>query len=188
MLDKEVLKSRNVAAEFKKHNKNTVEKIQSYDPRLKLWTFKRIQTDENASKFDLIQKSREKSKGKAKVAVTKKEAAKKVKKVVLPKRKMADLRNFYESRKAKVYALHIAGQTTEEIMKELNITARAVYTDLSKYKKTHGIKVDWRNHETYKTVKKLVSEGKTKEEIMKITGKARSTISHHLNRLKNDRS
>ena len=51
MLDENVRKGREAAAKYRELNKNTVEKFESHNPKLKLWTFKRIETDVNASKF-----------------------------------------------------------------------------------------------------------------------------------------
>ena len=51
MLDENVRKGIEAAAKYRELNKNTVEKIESHNPKMKMWTFKRITTDENASKF-----------------------------------------------------------------------------------------------------------------------------------------
>ena len=53
MLDENVRKGLEAAAKYRELNKNTVEKLESHDPKLKMWTFKRITTDENASKFHI---------------------------------------------------------------------------------------------------------------------------------------
>jgi len=51
MLDENVRKGIEAAAKYRELNKDTVEKIESHNPKMKMWTFKRITTDENASKF-----------------------------------------------------------------------------------------------------------------------------------------
>ena len=51
MIDENVRKGIEAAAKYRVLNKNTVEKIESHNPKMKMWTFKRITTDKNASKF-----------------------------------------------------------------------------------------------------------------------------------------
>ncbi|MGD1319183.1 hypothetical protein [Chryseobacterium sp. 2R14A] len=54
-------------AGFKAANKNTVERVRTFDPKLKTWTFEVVQRDENASKFSeelKISKRRQKEKEK----------------------------------------------------------------------------------------------------------------------------
>lgn len=51
MLDENVRKGREAAAKYRELNKNTVEKLESHDPKAKIWYFKKTNIDENASKF-----------------------------------------------------------------------------------------------------------------------------------------
>ena len=57
MLDENVRKGLEASAKYRELNKNTVEKIESHNPKMKMWTFKRITTDENASKFHKVKKN-----------------------------------------------------------------------------------------------------------------------------------
>ena len=70
MLDENVRKGIEAAAKYRELNKNTVEELESHNPKLKLWTFKRIETDVNASKFHIKPKPLPKPVKKKKVKKT----------------------------------------------------------------------------------------------------------------------
>ena len=53
MLNKELENSLKVKAEYEKLNARTVERVKTYDPRLKLWTFERLHTDPDAHKMKI---------------------------------------------------------------------------------------------------------------------------------------
>lgn len=51
-LEDYVIEAREVVERYKKYNRRTVEVLSSYDENLKIWYFKKVKVDQNATKFE----------------------------------------------------------------------------------------------------------------------------------------
>jgi hypothetical protein len=123
---------------YKEANKNTVQKVKKYDPKLRIWTLEAITIDENALKF-----SEENRKNKRRQRESeKREKNKTVKKIVIPVKPVINTAQQSMSRKPRsqmrlnVVRLHKEGLKFKEIGNMYNISENSAR--LAYHKEIHG--------------------------------------------------
>lgn len=123
---------------YKEANKNTVQKVKKYDPKLRMWTLEAIIIDENALKFSEENRKSKRRQGEKE----KREKNKPVKKFVIPAKPVIDTAQQSMSRKPRsqmrlnVVRLHQEGKKFKEIGDMYNVSensARVAY-----HKEIHG--------------------------------------------------
>ena len=56
--NEEHIKALEFVAKFKESNKETVERVKSYDPAMKMWIFEKVKIDDNAKLFSEVAKKK----------------------------------------------------------------------------------------------------------------------------------
>lgn len=198
-INQEVIKAREVVAGYKKYNQKTVEVISSYDPVLKIRTFKKVSIDENHSQFkkEFCAKPKKEKSVKAIQSIkpfekkkvskpTVRKATKQIKPKYTPRPpKTADSYD-QNNLTSKVYALHLQGIRNDLIAEKMEISLKRVRQLISVRRNQLGVEEDFRSNKTYENVKKLFLEGKGVTEIAYLVNVSVKNVYNLLIRVKKE--
>lgn len=157
--------------DFKKNNANTIETVKSYDPVLRMWTFKKVKVDENAKKF--FESTRPKKEKKTQV-LRQPETTKQKAKGINP-----------DSLRSKIYGLYQSGIEKKDIANQLNISTRRVSSEITKRNNLLGVEQAKRINPTREKVRKLMKTESNMTVISKKIGVVRSVIDYHIKKINN---
>lgn len=196
-INEDVIKAREVVAGYKKFNKQTIEKLSSYDPVFKIWTFIKKDIDPNAAQF---KKEFIKSGRKEKKDIKIQKSHKKIKPTALSKIKKPRILKSYKPRVkpsshldfdqtsliAKAYNYHLQGKTNKEVSFLMDMPMRAIISMLRKRDRQLGVEIE--KNDNYERIVQMIKSGKTRREISKLIKMSEHNISYHIKRYNDSKS
>lgn len=171
MIDPELAKAQKVAAEYKAHNINTVEKSVQIGP--KTWVMKKVKIDENAAKLSLKLKPKPEVRKAVKVAVKQNNTPSQ------PKAARSRIMVRPKGNKLNVYDDYILGLSIAEISKKYGIGKKTVSSYVSKQKQDLGLSRNLKGVTYRKACKYFAETDKNNTEISKILNISAHTVCYH---------
>lgn len=201
-LNEDTLKAREVVAGYNKYNKETVEVLSRYDPISKCRYYTKVKTDPNSNQFvkEFVKASRKEknisSKKPKKNKLPKEKAIKteKIKTPIVTGYKCKPRTNKPEKHEdfdqttliSRIYNLHLAGKTNEEISKIVGYPSRIVATNI--YVRQNQIGIYIPKDRTREKIIDYQKKGYTVSKMAKLLNIESNTVSYHLREINKNKS
>lgn len=178
-INQDLIKAQEILSVYKELNTDTKEVLSSYDPILRIRTFKKVAIDPRSKEFVKLYGKPEKKEKPVKSIKIKSFVAKtlKVKPIKIKKQKPIKVKTERKkppfqpnSLNTRCYKLHLEGFSNIEIAEQLNVATAIVNKRIKERKSQLGFKVPKKEYVKFEDVEKLFYEGKNYDEMSSILG------------------
>lgn len=189
-INDDVIKAREIVSAYQGFNKETIETVKEYNPKLKIWTFIKKEIDPNAIEFKKKFCKAPKKEAKPKYNKPPKEKPVKLKKekVIKPKkpRYIAKIKNdndsfIHGSLIYQAYQYHLDGKSNKEISGLLNRNSRYVASMIRTRKIQLGLSTE-RKFESREKIVELIEQGLSSKEISEKLNLSENNVAYHTRR------
>lgn len=153
---------------FKTNNQNTTEKVISYDPVMKVWTFKKVTIDENAKAYYDATRP-------AKRELPRTASEPKVKKFT----KTIKRQDICSQLSQEIYNRYCEGEMSKDLQKVYNISGRKMRAIISENNNRLGVEQANRKNPMLDKVREALKTTANKAEIARKLGVLRTTVTYH---------